>query len=329
MNTSYNMGQMNKYSFINTGVLITEKNAGLGVLSLNFFGISMNQKGWGLAASTSILEDYDRPKIESVYFIGDTLYQTIFFKQEGLLRNFNLALSRKVNSWISAGIGINFVMGSFRKEWSEKWIFSEITISDEKIHDFSGFYLNGGMVFNLTHKLSLGVIFRTPFTKNATSESLLENNSPGGDTFIQIQVKDKSHYKQPLVLGAGLNYQLFNNFRIALDMSYFNWASYTVNYFGESLDRNFKNIIKLNTGIEYQGFIRIFGHKMTVPMRVGFVYDPQPMRNPNSKYSYFSLGSGIRGKNIHLDVASMIGFETGSGDKLRGLKWTMTLGFHL
>lgn len=329
LNAAYTMGHMHKFSFINTGVLLTEKNPALGIYSLNYFGIAMKHKGWGLAASTAILEDYDRPQVNSEIYFGDTLYKTFSFKQQGTLRVFNFALSRRINKWISAGIGINLLTGSFQKEWEDEWVISEISISDLKTLDFSGFYLNGGLLFDLTDKLAVGAVFRTPFTKNASGESLSENYSPGGNTFIQIRVNNESYFKQPLVIGAGVNYQLFNDLRIALDMSFFNWASYKVDYFGENWERDFKNILKINMGIEYESYIEIFGHTITVPMWLGFAHDPQPMRRPNSKYSYFSLGSGLRGKNISLDIGSMIGFESGSGNKLRSQKWTMTLGFHI
>ena len=328
-NSSIQSAQLNKYGFINTGLLHTEENSPITIYAFDLIGISYNFGSWGIAVSMAELENYSRPtaKYESPY--QDNLNKSIEYSQKGLLRNLNLSLSKQFNSWISAGIGINFVKGSLERNWEDKNFMPDITITDYKHHDINGYYINGGLIFNISKNFMLATIFRSPYTRKADSESRLRNFTPAGNTDISIEISHKSSFKQPLVLGAGFNYRISNPISFALDVSFFNWENYKVDYFGEELNRNFKNTVIINAGIEYMSSIKIFNYLLNIPAWAGFSYDPQPMKKPASKYHYFTTGLGVRGNHFFLDLGFMFGFETGSGDNLKTMKATLTLGFRL
>lgn len=326
-NSSIQSVELFRFGFVNTGLLMSEEKFSLKTYALDFSGISLKYKSWGIALSLSLLENYNRPQVESNYYYQNRLYETIKFSQTGSLFNYNLSFSKQINSWLSAGVGLNFVKGSAEKDWEDKEFFSDITISDHKSHNIEGFYINGGLVFDINQNLILATIFRSPYTRKADSESLLRNYTPTGNTDISIEISDKSSFKQPLILGAGIRYKVSNPFIMAMDVSFFNWANYNVDYFGEKLDRDFKNTVKINAGLEYSSSATMFNQDFKIPLRAGFSCDPQPIKQPSSRYYYLYTGLGIHIKHFFLDLAGSFGFENGSGNKLKTQTFILTLGY--
>lgn len=328
-NVSYTAAQLFKYSLFNTGVLSTNGNASIGVYALDFGGAAVNINGWGLGINYSILEHYDRPTTNFEYYSEDQLVYTMDFSQEGTLSNLNLSVARQFGQKLALGVGVNFIRGSFEKMWEEHRITPDITISDRKSHDFSGFYLNAGIYFDLTEDFTLGAIFRSPFSKNAESKSLIRNQTPATNTDIKLEVSADSSFDQPLVLGAGFSYTFTENFRVAADLSYLNWSGYKADNFGEELERNFKNILKINLGAEYTHPVSLFGLDFMNPIWIGLSYDPQPMQEPDSHYTYFSFGSGLHFQHFLLDLSTDYGWERGSGNNLLGQRIVLTLSYRL
>jgi len=329
VNGFYQTASLYRYSLVNTGVLYSQGNSSMGIYAADFLGFSVTLKGWAIGFSVGLAESYDRPHQNPVYeYQGQILY-AIDLEQDGLLRNYNLSLAKKFGGWLSVGIGVNYVSGSMEKRIVEDYYYNGITINDEKSHDFNGFYINGGVVVEAAKKLTLAVIFRTPYTKEADSRSLLRYNSSLGNTEINLEASAKNTYKQPLIVGAGMNYKISQILGVALDVSYFNWSTYAVKYFEEVLDREFKNVIKIGGGIEYRGELHFLQQDFVMPLRVGVSYDPQPMKNPSSSYFYYTLGLGIHWKGLRLDAGAMFGTEKGSGDDLFGHKFSLTLSYLL
>jgi long-subunit fatty acid transport protein len=329
MNGSYTTASFNKYAVVNTGVLISEGNSAMGVYGLDFVGAAFTIKGWAFGISIGLYEYYDRPSQNPDYTVDDQVVYLFEFEQKGYLRNYNLSLAREFGGWLSFGMGLNYVAGSMEKSIVENMYYDGVTISDHKKHDFSGFYVNGGLAADVDEKLTLAAVFRTPFTKRADSESKLHYNSPPGSTDIRIDAEAKSEYKQPLIIGIGADYRFSPQIRVASDVCYFHWSSYSVMYFDEKIIREFKNIIKVSGGLEYMSSFRLFHQDFRVPIRVGLSYDPQPISEPNSSYLYYTLGFGVYWQRMRMDAGGMFGSEKGSGRDLYGRKITITLSYFL
>jgi long-subunit fatty acid transport protein len=326
---SYTAASLNKYAVVNTGVLISEGNSALGLYALDFAGITFTLNGWAAGISIGLLENYDRPSQSPDYvYAGEVLY-LFQFEQTGYLRNINLSLARKFGDWLSIGIGLNSVAGSMEKSVVENMFYSGVTISDRKKHGFTGFYVNGGLTAEVDEKLTIAAVFRTPYTKQADSESRLRYDSPQGGTDIRIEASAKNTYKQPLVLGIGADYRFSPKLRVASDLSYFRWSSYSITYFDENIDRDFADIVKVAAGLEYTESFRLFQQNFEAPLRAGLSYDPQPVKEPNMHYMYYTLGFGLYWKRLKLDAGAMFGSEKGSGRDLYGRKVAVTLSFFL
>jgi len=328
-NSSYSSVSLAKYSLINTGVLFTPKNPYLKEYAFDFAGLALKLKEWAFSLSLSLLESYARPSALYEYHSGGSLIYSLSFEQTGILKNLNFSLSRKINKLLSVGLGINYIFGYMKKVIEEEWGSLEISMSDEKDHDFKGFYLNGGLNFEISRRLNMVMVFRSAYEKKSQSKSHLRYYSPQTETDIRIDAFAESKFKQPLLLGFGLSSALLPNLKIALGLTFFNWSKYRVLFFEEERARNFRDILKFGGGIEYAPPLEFFGRKINLPLRLGFSLDPQPMEKPRSSYLCFSFGAGIRFDNLALNGGISLGREKGSGDSLQARKIALTLSYSL
>ncbi|NIO49934.1 MAG: hypothetical protein GTN73_10965 [Candidatus Aminicenantes bacterium] len=329
VNSSFNIAQLYRYSILNTGPLYTRENLSVGVYALDFAGASIRFKNWTLALSVGLIESYDRPRVENEYNPSGSVLYRLRMDQEGSLKNVNFSIARKLFGGLSAGIGLNYAYGLLQKDISEEWITSSITITDSKSHKFKGFYVNGGLLWELAGKIDVAAAFRTPYVKKSDSDSLLRYLSPGGDTDIIIEATSRDEYKQPFVAGIGVSYKFSSKFRATSDFAFYNWSKYKVSYFEEELERNLKDIIKVGAGIEHSNSRRIFGQEVNIPLRAGLIYDPQPMKEPDSSYFYICLGTGIHWRKFLFDGAVILGKESGSGNSLTASKIALSFSFRL
>lgn len=310
---SYRTTMLNKYGIVNTGATYSPQNSAFGLYTGDFAGMSFHIKGWAFSLSVGVRENYNRPEVNWDYEFTGQLYYSFKYKQTGILLNYNFSLAKKLTQGISLGLGINLIQGSYEKQVKEQWTQANQTISDDKTLDFHGFFINGGIVFEISENFTVAAVFRSPYNKNADSESLYRFLDTSVGTDIQIDSSETSIYQQPLLIGFGLQSNILQNLTLAADASFFNWSNYTVSYFGEPLRRDFRDVIRLNAGLEYSNEYPLFNTIMEVPLRLGIIYDPQPMKNPNSYYFCYTLGAGFHYRNIHLDVGYISGKEYGSG----------------
>jgi hypothetical protein len=329
LNGSYSYASLFRYSVVNTGVLVTKKDPTIGLFSLDFAGVSYNYRGWAFALTVALTESYDRPDVSARTYIERQPYYAISFDQSGYLRNFNLSLARKISRTIQVGLGINFVQGELSREVIDQDFEADITISHSVSQQFSGFYLNAGLLARINEQLDLAFVARTSYDKKAEGRSLLRYLAPGGGTDIRIEAASDDRYHQPWAAGVGVHYALSARFHVLGDLIYFPWSKYRAEFFGENERRDFRDTFKAGAGIDYCLGIRLFGHDAGIPLRLGISYDRQPMRNPGSAYTNVSLGTGIRWRMIRLDVGGQFGRESGSGHSLETLRIASSLSIRL
>jgi len=255
LNGSFTRATFLKYSLINTGAVTSTGAIDVGVIALDYAGASVRFRRFTVALSFGLLEYYYRPgvRVESNY--EGNLYHTLEFNQDGALRTINFALAYKISDRLSAGIGANFIKGVFDKSVEERNYVTEITQEDKDSSDYSGFYVNGGVVYDVSDRVTLAAMIRTPYTKKAVSESLIRYESHYREIRTEAKAEDNT-YKQPLVIGVGANYKLSDSFVVVSDLTYFDWSSYAVKYYEEELDRDFRDVVKVSAGAEYWGNFR-------------------------------------------------------------------------
>jgi long-subunit fatty acid transport protein len=326
LTASYTTASMFKFSLVNTGVVSSRSNITAGFLGIDFGGLALRWKEWAFAFASSVLEIYGRPEV-SVMDVN-SLYELSLI-QEGFLRSFHLGLARHVAGGFSAGLGINVVTGHLRRTLVEQepQPTGTITRTDDKEESYRGFFLNGGISWDISGRLTAALVFRTPYDKKAKASSLLRYEAPAGGTDIQISAEATNEYRQPWVLGTGWSYRPAERWAVSADLAFFQWSRYRVTYFDEPRDRPFRDTLKAGAGVEYAAPGRLFGTRVVIPFRVGVCYDPQPMKEPRSSYLTFSAGLGFRLAFLAADLAGFLGRESGSGNGLHAGKVALTVTY--
>ena len=326
---SFNHATFFKYALVNTGVLASAGNLSANFWALDSAGFSLRIKDWAFALVANLAESYDRPAVDYSFSSEGSLLYKLSFDQKGTLRNFHFSVARRLFDRLCAGLGVNVLRGDFNRDTLEHWTTGDIQINDRKTQAYSGFNLNVGLTYELTDGLTAALVFRPPFTKKAKSQSLLEYLAPKGQADIRIEASSEDSYKQPLIIGAGADWRITTGLRVVSDLAFYNWSHYRVNYFGEEVQREFRDIVQIRAGVEYLAAHNIFGRPAKIPLRFGIQYDPQPMKAPHSSYFYYSIGTGIQSGRFQLDAAAFFGKESGSGNSLSGQRIAVSLSYKI
>lgn len=324
---TYRSTLMNKYGVVNTGAFTSPENSAFGLFSGDFAGLSFIFRGWAFSLSVGVLENYGRPDVSWDYEFAGRHYYSFIFNQTGILLNANFSLATNIFDWIAVGLGLNLIQGEFEKHVEENWIQADQSISDDKSFDYYGFFINGGMTVDISENFSIATVVRSSYKKKADSESLYKFLDSRSGTDIQIDGSETSIFHHPLLIGLGMESHILPSLTIAADASFFKWSNYKVNYFGETLRRDFRDVVRLNAGLEYMNAYPLFNTYMDVPLRLGIIFDPQPMKNPKSYYFCYTLGAGIHFRNIHLDLGYISGREYGSGFDLAFHRIILTFNY--
>jgi long-subunit fatty acid transport protein len=329
LNGSYSRSTLFRYSIVNTGVLVSDKSLGIGLFALDFGGLSFRIRGWTFALTAVLSEVYDRPQAYAQSVYGGVPYSAILFDQSGFLRTINVAVARRIGGRFKVGIGLNFARGELQRKVEDEYFEDDITISHRINQSFSGFYLNGGLLARVTGRLDLGLVFRTPCDKKSRSRSELRYQASLAGTDILIESASDDLYHQPWAAGVGARYELSPRFRVLGDLTYFRWSGYRVEFFGEKEKRDFGPTFKAAVGGEYSAPVRLFKKGATIPLRFGIGYDRQPMRNPGSAYTIFSVGTGVHWRTVGFDIGGQVGQESGSGRRLEVTRVCLSFGVRL
>jgi hypothetical protein len=308
---SYQAVEFFRYAAVNTGVVTTDGNISLGLWSADSAALSLRWRGWGIGLAYGLLETYERPTID-VAAGPDYAYH---FDQTGALKVISLSLARSLGPRLALGVGVNVVTGSLDHLGQDLLDGGLDTVIQSIGQKYSGFYVTGGLLFDVTPSIHLGAAARTPYVKKADSRSIIRWTSVAGPNIeIDAASEDESH--EPFVGGVGLSVDLTPEWVAALDATYFNWSSYKVAYFGRELRRDFRDVVKLTLGTRYSLYARLFGWNLRFPVRAGLQVDPQPMKTPSSSYFYYAFGTGIHGRYFFFDISLVSGKESGSGHAL-------------
>jgi hypothetical protein len=326
---SYTSSTLFRYSILNTGVLQTSGNLADSGAAFDFVGVAFRTGRWAFAVSSALLESYHRPSLDVRSAPDGEEVYALRMSQDGVLRGINLSAARRLSRRLAAGIGVTLYSGKLERTTFEDFTSDGITIDDRKSRAFSGFYLNAGLTCSLSDRVSAAIAFRTPSSQRSESRSLLEYRAPAAGTDIRIESSTVDATRRPWTLGAGVAWRLSENWRVASDACLFGWSSYSVKAFGETKDRNFKNVLRLAAGLEHESAFRLFGRGVRSPVRLGICLDPQPMRTPNSIYAYLTFGAGLEIGRLRIDIGAAIGKESGSGNGLSARQAALSLTYVL
>ena len=326
LSASYAAATLNRFSLVNTGVVSTSGNPGVGVIAIDHGAVALRTGEWAFALGVAAPESCARPAIVADSGGSSPSYE-LRFDQTGTFRIFHGAVSCRLFRGWSVGLGLNLATGDITRTTVERTESQARTviITDEKTESLRGLFLNGGIAWEASERLTASLVFRSSYTKRGDGVSLYRYEVPEAGTDIRIDGEGAVEYRQPWVIGAGCDYKLSQTWSFAAELAWFGWSSYRVTFFDEPMARPFRDVVRAGGGVEYLAAAPMFGGSARIPLRLGVSYDPQPMSEPRSAYLALTLGTGLRWRALAIDVGGWLGRESGSGDALRSGKIVLSV----
>jgi hypothetical protein len=326
LNLSFNQTQLFKYWLVNTGVLTTTGNLPFRSWQLDYLALSQKMRKWTFGFGWALTENYGRPGLDYHYLEDGVLYNQLKLWQKGHQTSYALSLARELNQKLSLGVSLIWYRGHIERNLEENWPVDDIKMTDYRYQKIKGFYPVFGLSYTFSDWLSAAVSLTPAHRRRANGQSYFSYNSPEAD--IEIEGQASEVIKRPFVAGLGARLTLRPNLNGCLEAVYFAWKNYSFSYFGEAQSRDFRNVLRLGTGVEYRRKLRFLGRLWTTPYLFGLMIDPQPMTEVSSTYFYLTFGSGISSDLLALSFSTAIGLERGSGQHLKHQKISITLEFY-
>jgi len=302
--------------------------------NLNYFSVTYPFKSFRnivVSVNYQRLYDFNRSFSHSLDFssAGLDVVQNKQFDQEGFLGPVGLAGAIQITPSLSVGVTLNVWTG--RLLWDNGWkenftersvgtqggvpVTIDTRVSDEYA-DFRGFNGNIGILWNITPTLTLGGVIKTPFTASVDHKFTFSQSSQFGppvNTTVtsQFSVVDEVEVEMPLSYGVGLAWRASDALTLDIDVYRTHWKDYLLkdasgNEFSPidgrpASESDIHNTTQVRLGGEY---LFIFPEKnITVPLRAGLFYDPEPSQGGVRDFYGFSIGSGVAYKSFIFDVA--------------------------
>jgi len=326
---SLSSAELYRFSILNTGVLESPGNTRADSTALDYGGASVRWRSWTAGISAGITADHGRPKLQYDYSPHGTLAYSLAGDQAGFRRTFQAAAAREIGRRLAVGVGFQLSDGHLERRVEEDYRAAGYSILDEKTQDARAFFFTAGLVWEPVDGLRFGGAVRTPQTLKSTDHSLLRYEAAGAGSPIEIRAEAEDSYDEPWMAGAGVAWAIGSRFLVTADAAYFAWSKYRVTYFDEPQARDFRDIVRFGAGVQYELAVSLFGRAALVPLRAGFVYDPQPMNALHSSYRLLSLGAGLAVEGFRLDLGLLVGSERGSGRDLAVRRLALTLTYAL
>jgi long-chain fatty acid transport protein len=264
--------------------------------------------------------------------------QTVDYDQNGSLSAIGMAYAVQISPRFSFGLTLNFWEdGIYQNEWKQTtrqqgsgtyvgFPFTFEAKSRDK-YNFSGFNVNLGMLWQVTGKLTLGAVFKSPFTASLKHTSSFESSIvfpdfPTAGSTSEESSEEHEDLDMPMSCGLGVAYRFSDKLTVSADIYRTEWQDFVL----EDSDGNDISPIsglpedesdidpthQVRTGAEYL-FIR---ENYVIPIRGGVFYDPAPAEGSPDNYFGFSLGSGVAYKRFVFDIAYQYRFGNDVGESI-------------
>jgi long-subunit fatty acid transport protein len=300
------------------------------ISDLNYFSFAYAKKIWqrNMFFSLNYQKVFDfgrRLKLEFPPSPGDTIPHKVDYQREGALYTFSPAMSIEIIPGLYAGVTDNIWSDNIteKSRWKveEQHVFPKlpdpsILKSTSEYTDFRGQNQTFGFLWKITQQLQLGGVYKTPFKARVKTKqqwiSILGSEQkpfPSKEEAYRIDF--------PAAYGVGLSYKLGNSWTFAGDVTRTQWQDYIIHDStgaevgpfatsnGKAPKKDPTNTVRL--GAEYA--LILDKPKITIPLRFGLFYDPEPSVNAPQDFYGVSGGFGIADDRLSLDFAYQ--FRTG------------------
>ena len=262
----------------------------------------------------------------------------IDYQQSGTLSAYGLAYAIQLTPEISFGFTLNlWEDGIYKNGWVQEVqsngtgnFYGKPFVSGSYSRDeysFSGFNANLGILWNITSRLTLGAVYKTPFTadleRNLQSSSYIDfPDFPYIDSKGTTRYRDDGKLDMPMSYGIGVACRFSDQFTLAADFYRTEWGDYAhedskgnktcpITGLPES-ESDVDATHQVRIGAEYL-FIK---QSYVIPFRGGVFYDPAPAQGSPDAYFGFSVGSGIAYGWFVFDLAYQYRFGNNVGGSI-------------
>lgn len=273
---------------------------------------------------------------------GTDLAQHKNFYQDGSVGALGMAGAIQITPRISLGATLNIWTDQlwWDNGWDESYMERAngtqggIPVSiDTHITDtyssFRGINANFGILWDINEKLTVGAVIKTPFTAHMRHTFIFKQIQTYGtplDTsnVIRQTITEDVELDMPMSYGIGLAWRFSDAFTIDLDVYRTEWRNYILkddqgNSFSPIDGRpESQSSVEDTTQVRFGGeYLFIMERQaITVPLRAGLFYDPEPSEGSPKSFYGFSIGSGIAYKRYIFDMAYQLrcgkGVDTGN-----------------
>ena len=292
--------------------------------SLDRVGISLPFRGWSVAASYGLFQEYNFPDIKPEFY---SYWSEV--AQSGKLRAANLSVSRSLTPSFSLGVSVSYLFGDLSRsqtvpllyrilEWTAEggvslppasewgpWMIGTYSVERFRL-DLHALAFNLGFTFRAGKDWTIGLLLRPPFKLKVDANMDVTYSDPAQ---LPAHSVDTYSLKQPFVAVSSVSYEPVPEFELTADLSYWGWGQSSAPYQpGWYYSPAFKSVLKLNLGAEYRIALHT-GRVKGLALRAGYIHDPQPYSYAESwARSYLTGGFGLSLGDFEIEAAAKCGF---------------------
>jgi long-subunit fatty acid transport protein len=265
--------------------------------------------------------------------------QRVQSQQEGGLFTISPAVAVEITPNLAVGVAFNVWPDFLNNGWKQDVVVegegrvvkgNSIVpfVSAGHIHEdfaFKGFNVTAGFLWEISSRISLGGVFRSPFTAKVTrthssslTVALRDGSAPVTST---LRFRESLDMNMPMVYGLGVSVRATDGLRLSLDVSRIHWSDFRLEASkqervllvengapsgkGQAVLRGQSNdTTAVRLGAQYLWL------KPQVAARAGMFYDPEPGAHGTDNFFGVSLGAGLTIARTVFDLAYT--FRTGT-----------------
>lgn len=309
------------------------------LVSLNYQHLYDFTRSWDFITTEAAVQDieFDGIVLDTLEFATQSRYRN---RVDGALSAMGLAYSVQIAPEFSLGVTLNIWDDDLTDcEWESKntveietaWTLASGAMSGQdnllaRVTDgysFSGINFNVGAIWRPIAALTLGLVFKSPFTADMEHERtaiVWENDQ----IVTEITSKSDEKMRMPMSYGIGLAWRVSDRLTTSLDIFRTQWDDLEMEDEEGGKTSPITNKSPSESHIDPTHQIRIGLEYLfinpevdyVIPLRCGLFYDPAPApRNPDDYYG-FSLGTGFAKGPVIFDLAYQFRYGNDVGQSL-------------
>lgn len=272
---------------------------------------------------------------------GDLFFdRMVDYNQDGALSAIGLSYAVQIIPTLSAGITFNIWNDGFgNNNWTQNTFYSaEGRLGQYRLHDtyynidsyaIEGYNFNLGFLWRITESLTLGGVFKSPFTADVDHDASLMQSIilPDDPSFGPVwEIEQEGSYNEeldmPMSYGMGVAYRFTDALTASFDLYRTEWGDMIYTDHEGVKTSAISNIpedqsdidatVQARAGVEYL----IIKPKYIIPLRGGVFYDPAPSEGSNDDFYGVTLGTGFGWKRYIFDVGYQYRFGSDVGSAI-------------